>query len=191
MVVCKAVSINPPLSPRDTPGHAQSSAAERSPRGQQLGAQTLHQLPKAVGQLGVLSTPGGHKRTPQSTQVPMVFCNKRWLCLGPGSLPAQAELAFLSPHHSRASPGCCTWRGSTARQPPRHRDTPLHPPRVAPLTVGQLGSPGSGRALPLFPKTHISFFPPQLKAGVTASEWKGGRRGTMPAQQAGRGRPAV
>lgn len=60
LVVCKAVSINPPLSPRDTPGHAQSSAAERSPRGQQLGAQTLtHQLPPAVGQLGVLSIPGG------------------------------------------------------------------------------------------------------------------------------------
>lgn len=32
------------------------------------------------------------------------------------------------------------------------------------------------------------FFPPQLRAGVTASEWKGGRRGTMPARQAGRGR---
>lgn len=89
------------------------------------------------------------------------LCNKQWVCPAAGRCPGRCPCSSPS---TRCKMGLHV--GGSAGSPtelPRSCSTALLP----------------------FPKPHISFFPPQLRAGVTASEWKGRRWQTMPADGLG------
>lgn len=183
MVVCKAVRINPPLSPGDTPGHARSSAAERSPRGQQLGGHRHSPMgsPPGRGQLGVLPIPGGHKRTPQSAHVPTAFCGNRNSGAGRVCVPLPTSL-LSSPGHMAG--------GLAARQPPAP-GIPPGTPRRGSAHGGAALQPRLRQSAAASPKDSYFFFSSSIKGRSDSIRAERREEGTMPAQQAGRGRPAA
>lgn len=83
--------------------------------------------------------------------------------------------------------------GGTANTPIHTRANGFLPCCHAPHIGGSTGSPqphrcrswGSSKTLLLIPKTPVSFFPPQLRAGEAASEWKGRRWEQCPLDRLG------
>lgn len=144
--------------PGDTPGRAQGSAASR-------GTKTPPSPPSpGVGQLGgVLPILGGRSERPNPHTCPWVLV----LTAGSACTLVQAEFCvpLLSPHLCPAA----LERYGVGEGAPR---TQGHP-----LAVGHSSAAQALAECCCFSQRLIFlFFPLQLRAGVTASEWEGGRR---------------